>query len=189
MNYHNITTEDMNNGDGLRTVLWVAGCSHHCEGCQNPQTWDTDGGIPFDDEALNELMEKLDKDYIAGLTLSGGDPLFIGNRAEIEAIIRLIRDRFGNTKTIWMYTGYTWEAIYELPMMANIDVIVDGPFILEKRDISLKWKGSPNQRVIDVKATLTSETPNIPILHCSDEDEFSDTEMQYFDAKAASCCN
>lgn len=188
MNYHNITTEDMNNGDGLRTVLWVAGCSHHCKGCQNPQTWDEDGGIPFDDDAMNELLEDLEKDYIAGLTLSGGDPLFTGNRDVIEAVIKQVREKFGNTKTIWMYTGYKWEGIYGLPMVNEIDVIVDGPFILEQRDISLKWKGSPNQRVIDVQATLASDTPGTPILHCTDEEEFAETEMQLFNAKAASCC-
>lgn len=188
MNYHNITTEDMNNGDGLRTVLWVAGCAHHCKGCQNPQTWDADGGIPFDDDAMVELLTDLEKDYISGLTLSGGDPLFEGNRKVIESVIEQVRAKFGDSKTIWMYTGHVWENIYQLPMMKNIDVLVDGPFVLEERDVSLKWKGSPNQRVINVNATLTSETPKIPILHCNDEEEFAETEMQLFNAKAASCC-
>lgn len=188
MNYHNITTEDMNNGDGLRTVLWVAGCSHHCKECQNPQTWDADGGIPFDDAALDELLDKLDKDYISGLTLSGGDPLFMGNRSHIEAVVDIVREKFGDSKTIWLYTGYMWDMVKDLPIMQKIDVVVDGPFILEQKDLSMKWKGSANQRVIDVKATLASDTPEVPILHCNDYEEFTESEMQLFDAKVASCC-
>ena len=86
MNYHNITTDDMLNGDGLRTVLWVAGCSHHCKGCHNPITWDENGGLPFDEAAEKELFEKLSKPYISGITFSGGDPLFEGNRAEVRKV-------------------------------------------------------------------------------------------------------
>lgn len=189
MNYHNITTEDMNNGEGLRTVLWVAGCDHHCKGCQNPQTWDPNGGIPFDDDAFEELITKLGKDYISGITFSGGDPLYCGNRTAIANIIKTIKDKFGETKTIWLYTGFVWEDIYNLPYMKDIDVLVDGEFDIEHRDVSLKWKGSPNQRVIDVKSTLNSETPLIPILHCSDEKTSEDeVAEQLFDAKASSCC-
>ena len=81
MRYHNITKEDMLNGEGLRVVLWVAGCNHHCKNCQNPETWDENGGIPFDEEAENELFEALDKSYISGITFSGGDPLFPNNRS------------------------------------------------------------------------------------------------------------
>lgn len=168
MNYHNITTEDMNNGDGLRTVLWVSGCDHHCKGCQNPQTWNPDEGIPFDEETFKELITKLDKDYISGITFSGGDPLYCGNRTAIGNLIESIRNKFGDKKTIWLYTGFVWEDIYNLPYIKDVDVIVDGKFEIEHRNISLKWKGSPNQRVIDVKSTLNSKTPLIPILHCSD---------------------
>lgn len=190
MNYHNITTEDMNNGDGLRTVLWVAGCSHHCKGCQNPQTWDQEGGIPFDDDAYQELITKLSKDYISGITFSGGDPLYNGNRDAISHLIKHIKKEFGDSKTIWLYTGFTWETIYTLPFLKDVDVIVDGPFILEQRDVSLKWKGSPNQRVIDVKKTLASNTPNIPILYGDANDNTpSEVEEQLFDAKASSCCD
>ena len=98
--------------------------------------------------------------------------------------------KFGNSKTIWMYTGFTWETIYTLPFLKDVDVIVDGPFILEQRDVSLKWKGSPNQRVIDVKKTLASNTPNIPILYGDANDNTpSEVEEQLFDAKASSCCD
>lgn len=191
MNYHDITTHDMKNGDGLRTVLWVAGCSHQCKGCQNPVTWNPDDGIPFDDDAFNELFEKLDKDYISGITFSGGDPLFCSNRPVIETLMKDFREKFGDSKTIWLYTGYTWEEIYALPMIENIDVLIDGKFVLDLKDNSLKWKGSSNQRVIDVKATLASDTPEFPVLYCTDDEDEEDkeTEMQTFDAKAASCCD
>lgn len=192
MNYHNITTEDMNNGDGLRTVLWTAGCDHHCKGCQNPQTWNPDGGIPFDEDAVNEIMADLNHDYISGITFSGGDPLYCGNRETVYSIIKAVKEKFGDAKTVWCYTGFLWEDVINFvpnDVLKNIDVIVDGEFILEQRNISLKWKGSANQRVIDVKATLASDTPTIPILHCSDEvTEDDKVEDQYFNANDASCC-
>lgn len=103
MRYHNITTDDMLNGDGLRTVLWVAGCNHKCKGCHNPITWDVNGGIPFDDTAKTELFEKLSKDYISGITFSGGDPLHPQNRECIGSLIREVAEKFP-TKTIWLYT-------------------------------------------------------------------------------------
>lgn len=152
MRYHNITKDDMLNGDGLRVVLWLAGCSHHCKGCQNPITWDPEGGIPFDDEAKEEIFEQLSKPYISGLTFSGGDPLHEKNRMESAALAKEVKAKFPG-KNIWLYTGYVWEKICDLPIMDYVDVCVDGPFILEERDITLEWKGSPNQRVIDVPAT------------------------------------
>lgn len=185
MRYHDITKVDMNNGDGLRVVLWVSGCSHHCKGCQNPITWDENEGVLFDDVAKKEIFDELDKDYISGITLSGGDPLFMGNRQEISSLIEEIKEKYP-TKTIWMWTGYKWEEIMNLPYIKDIDVLVDGKFILEQRNVSLKWKGSPNQRVIDVKKTLASETPEIPILHCVDEE--CTEPYQTFDKEAASCC-
>lgn len=189
MNFHNITTEDMNNGDGLRTVLWVAGCSHHCNGCHNPQTWDPLGGVPFDDDAFNELIMKLGKDYISGITFSGGDPLYCDNRKSIGNLIKTIKDKFGDTKDIWLYTGFDWEEIYSLPFIENVDILIDGKFELENRNISLKWKGSPNQRIIDVKATLNSDNPIMPILYCMDESYDKEVTEQLFNAKASSCCN
>lgn len=153
MRYHNITTDDMLNGDGLRTVLWVAGCTHHCEGCHNPITWDIDGGIPFDAVAEEELFKKLSADYISGLTFSGGDPLHPQNRAEITRLAQKCRKLFPD-KTIWLYTGYLWEEISELDILPLIDVVVDGEFIKALFDAKLHWKGSSNQRVIDVKASL-----------------------------------
>ncbi len=153
MRYHNITTDDMLNGDGLRTVLWVAGCNHRCEGCHNPITWDIEGGIPFDEAAENELFEKLAPDYISGVTFSGGDPLHPDNRSEIARLCKKIRETLPQ-KNIWLYTGYLFSEIAELEMIPLIDVIVDGRFEKALADPKLHWKGSSNQRVIDVQETL-----------------------------------
>lgn len=153
MRYHNITKDDMLNGDGLRTVLWVSGCNHNCKECHNPVTWDIRGGIPFDDAAKKELFEALDKSYMSGLTLSGGDPLHPDNREDIAKLIDEVCDKFPN-KTIWLYTGYTWEEINHLPCIKKVDVVVDGEFEIAKRDPKLHWKGSSNQRVIDVQPSL-----------------------------------
>ena len=153
MRYHNITKDDMLNGDGLRTVLWVAGCSHGFKNCHNPITWDICGGIPFDDAAREELFAELSQPYISGVTMSGGDPLHMANRDEIGALIKEIHETFPD-KTIWIYTGYLWEEVKDLPFMPLADVLVDGPFIEEQKDTALHWKGSANQRVIDVKRSL-----------------------------------
>lgn len=153
MRYHNITTDDMLNGDGLRTVLWVAGCTHCCQGCHNPITWDIDGGIEFDEAAEQELFEKIAPDYINGVTFSGGDPLHPKNRDMVTELAKKCREKFLN-KTIWLYTGYTFEEIKDLEVVSLCDVIVDGEFILAQRDPKLHWKGSSNQRVIDVRETI-----------------------------------
>lgn len=145
----------MLNGDGLRTVLWVAGCSHGCKNCHNPITWDICGGIPFDEAAKNELFEALEPDYVSGITFSGGDPLHMQNREEVGQLMEEVRTRFPH-KTIWVYTGYLWDDVKDLPYVKLADVLVDGPFIEEQKDTTLHWKGSANQRVIDVKKTLAS---------------------------------
>ncbi len=167
MRYHNITHDDMLNGDGLRVVLWVAGCDHCCRECQNPVTWDPDGGLLFDDSAKAEIFDQLSKSYISGITFSGGDPLHDANRLDVKNLMCEIKEKFPN-KTIWMYTGSDWENIYKLRMMQYIDVVVDGEFKIDLKDQKLLWKGSSNQRVIDVKATLASDTPEKPVLHCGD---------------------
>lgn len=156
MRYHNITKDDMLNGVGLRTVLWVAGCSHGCKECHNPITWDANGGIPFDEAARNELFEELAKPYISGVTISGGDPLYPGNREDISKLIEEIHKRFPG-KTIWLYTGYEWEEIKDLPFLSLADVVVDGKFQAEQKDVTLHWRGSSNQKVIDVKKSLSDD--------------------------------
>ncbi len=153
MNYHNITKEDMLNGEGIRVVLWVAGCNHHCKNCQNPETWDEKGGILFDKEAEEELFEALKKPYISGITFSGGDPLFPNNRSEVFRLIKRMKNELPN-KNIWLYTGYTWEQINTLEEIEDIDVIAEGEFIEELKDNNIHWVGSSNQRVIDVKESL-----------------------------------
>jgi anaerobic ribonucleoside-triphosphate reductase activating protein len=143
----------MLNGDGLRTVLWVAGCNHKCKGCHNPITWDIKGGIPFDSNAKAELFEKLSKDWIAGVTFSGGDPLHPQNRDEIGELIHEVHEKFPN-KTIWLYTGYLFEEVKHLEYISLVDVLVDGEFIKKFLDSKLHWCGSSNQRIIDVKKSL-----------------------------------
>ncbi len=150
MNYHNITKDDMLNGDGLRVVLWVSGCSHGCKGCHNRITWDPNGGLLFDDSAKQEIFAELDKSYISGLTLSGGDPLFPGNRDTITSLVQEVKEKYPD-KTIWLYTGYEWEEIKNLPLIPYLDIIVDGKFIESLKDDKLHWRGSSNQRLIDVK--------------------------------------
>lgn len=155
MNYHNITKTDMLNGDGLRVVLWLAGCNHKCKDCQNPETWDACGGLKFDDGAKEELFEELEKPYVAGVTLSGGDPLFPQNREEVGLLAQEVHKKYPN-KTIWCYTGYTYEQIKDWEYLKYIDVLVDGPFIPSMKELGLKWKGSSNQRVIDIQKTRDS---------------------------------
>lgn len=157
--YHNITHDDMLNGDGLRVVLWVAGCSHHCNGCQNPLTWNPDSGLIFDDKALFEIFESLEHKWISGITLSGGDPLHENNLVGINYIIDCVRRKYPG-KTIWIYTGYTIEQIKADDMRWDIvskcDVLVDGKFEEELCEPNYEWAGSTNQRVIriaDIKDT------------------------------------
>ena len=153
MHYHNITKDDMLNGDGLRVVLWVSGCAHHCQDCHNPVTWDPEDGLLFDEAAKAEIFEQLEKDYISGVTFSGGDPLFPGNREAVTELAKEIRRAFPD-KSQWLYTGYEWDEICGEPVIPYLDVIVDGRFIPEQKDTQLHWKGSANQKVIDVQATL-----------------------------------
>lgn len=165
MRYHNITKDDMLNGDGLRVVLWVAGCSHCCRECQNPITWDPDGGLLFDEQAKKEIFDQLEKEYIFGITFSGGDPLHPANRADVRNLMMEIKEKYPD-KTIWLYTGDVWENIMNDTLMKYVDVLVDGEFMVELKDTKLRWKGSSNQRVIDVKKTLESEDISVPVLHC-----------------------
>ncbi len=153
MRYHNITKDDMLNGDGLRVVLWVAGCSHCCKECHNPITWDPNGGLEFDEAARQEIFTELEKDYINGITFSGGDPLHISNVYDVTELAAEIRKKYPN-KTIWLYTGSTWEEIENTKIVQYVDVLVDGEFEVDKKDVQLHWKGSSNQRVINVPETL-----------------------------------
>ena len=163
MRYHNITKDDMRNGDGLRVVLWLSGCSHHCKGCQNPVTWDPNDGILFDEAAKAEVFDQLDKPYISGITFSGGDPMYCSNKDEVGELMKEIKEKYPD-KTIWVYTGDSWESCINYQYIDLIDVLVDGEFVLEQRDVKLLWKGSKNQRVIDVKKSLQNKDKE-PVLH------------------------
>lgn len=204
MNYWKINKEDVCNGEGLRVVLWLSGCSHKCKGCQNPQTWDANSGIPFDESAKEELFRELDKDYISGLTLTGGDPLFESNLDGVLDLVTEVNKRYNAVqyidenaqenhnmlninaneirlsrpqKSIWLYTGYTWESIWNCgihgtdlygkpwnsysilqirwqEIVKQCDVLVDGQYIESQRDISLPYRGSSNQRLIDIQQSL-----------------------------------
>lgn len=161
MNYHNITKDDMLNGDGLRVVLWVSGCTHHCEGCQNPITWDLAGGLPFDEAAEEELFEALSKPHISGITFSGGDPLHPFNRSEVFRLMKKCKELFPE-KTVWVYTGFLWEDVKDIEDIKFADVLADGRFVKELNDNNLHWVGSSNQKIINVPQSLEE---NKVILH------------------------
>lgn len=169
MNYHDIRVNDMLNGDGLRVVLFISGCDHHCNECHNPETWDVNSGIEFTEYSMNELLEALDKNYISGLTLSGGDPLKYDNLPVVYNIVKTVKNIFSN-KTIWLYTGFDltindfdtsadigWDnGNLRNYILSKCDVVCDGKFIKELSDVNYPWVGSTNQRVIDVQKTLQS---------------------------------
>ena len=159
MNYHNIFHDDMKNGEGLRVVLFVSGCAHNCKGCHNPMTHNPDSGELFDDRAMDIIRKHLNHEYIDGITLTGGDPLYHSNREEISKLIDTIGVEFP-TKTIWLYTGYKFEDImdnFELKnIVSKVDVVIDGKFEIDKLDANYPWAGSTNQRVIDIKKTIAA---------------------------------
>lgn len=162
MNYHKIEKFSVENGTGIRVVLWCSGCGVHCKNCHNPETWDRYSGKPWTEESEQELFEALNKDYISGITYSGGNPLEEYNTEVVTDIAKKIKEIFPN-KTQWLYTGFPWEDIKDLEIIKYIDVLVDGPYIEEQRNVSLKWRGSSNQRVIDVQKSLEL---NQIVLYC-----------------------
>lgn len=153
MNYLGIEKSSISNGPGVRVVLWVSGCTCRCKGCQNPESWDFNAGKLFDKAAKQELFDALNKPYIRGITFSGGHPLEKENRNKVYQLCKEIKKNFP-TKDIWLYTGYTLENLQSYVILEYIDVLIDGPYIEEQRDITLKFRGSKNQRLIDVKETL-----------------------------------
>lgn len=150
MNYLGILDCDIADGEGIRVGLFLAGCSHHCKGCHNPESWNETAGKPFTEKTKDILFNLLNHDYIDGLTLSGGDPLYLNNQAGVTKLLKEFKEQFPN-KTVWLYTGYLYKQVKDLPLMKYVDVLVDGEFILEQRDTTLAFRGSPNQRIIDLK--------------------------------------
>ena len=160
MNYHKIEKHSIANGFGIRVVLWASGCSLHCKGCQNPSTWDFSSGRLFGRDAEKELLEALKQPYIKGITFSGGHPLECSNAPCIYELIQKIKTQLPE-KDIWLYTGLQLsikDFQVSDQLINNIlrlcDVVVDGPYIEAQKDITLKFRGSKNQRLIDVKETL-----------------------------------
>ena len=157
MNYEKVDKCSVSNGAGVRTVLWVSGCDIHCRNCHNQQTWDFNSGIPFTEDTMQEILYDLSKPYIKGCTLSGGHPLDPHNAPKVLEIVKRVKMVFPN-KDIWIYSGYEWENIIKDETLREIlkytDVLVDGAYVDELRDISLPFRGSSNQRIIDVPKSL-----------------------------------
>ncbi|MGN1012512.1 MAG: anaerobic ribonucleoside-triphosphate reductase activating protein [Clostridia bacterium] len=163
MRYASIKKCDVANGTGIRVSLFVSGCHHHCKGCFNTDAWDFNFGNDFTEQTQEKILEALDKDYIQGLSLLGGEPLEYVNQKGLLPLVKKVKQRFPN-KTIWCYTGYLfddevmgqmykkWPETKEL--ISNLDIIVDGKYDENLRDLRLKFKGSSNQRIIDVQKTL-----------------------------------
>lgn len=150
MNYMAIYKASLADGEGWRTVLFVSGCNHHCKGCHNPQSWNPKAGYKFTKDVKEFLFDCI-TDNISGLTISGGDPLYKGNIEEVTKLCKEFKERFPN-KTIWLYTGNLYRDSKHLEVMKYIDVIVDGEFREEYKDTTLAFRGSINQRIIDVKS-------------------------------------
>ncbi len=163
MNYATIKKYDVANGPGVRVSLFVSGCTHHCPGCFNPETWDFNFGKPFDSEVMNEILEAMQPSYIHGFTLLGGEPFEYVNQQGVLPLLKEMKSRFPN-KDIWCFTGYDFEKdilgdmVSKWPetseMLSYIDVLVDGEFVEAKRNLSLRFRGSENQRLIKVADSL-----------------------------------
>ena len=164
MYYSGITECDVANGDGFRVVLWVSGCDHKCKGCHNHETWNPHYGKLFDVFSILEILNALSKDYIQGLTISGGDPLKKENVPYVYWLVKQVKEKYPN-KNIWCWTGYTLEELNDRKdvqeLLKYIDILVDGPFVESKRDITLAWRGSSNQRIFkNVDGVFVDVTAN-----------------------------
>ena len=161
MNYASIRTCDIANGEGVRVSLFVSGCTHHCKGCFNEAAWDFAYGEPFTKKTENEILAALEPDFIDGLTILGGEPMEPENQRALMPFLRRFREKFGDAKTLWIYTGCVletdlkaesrWRTEVTDEMLSLADVLVDGPFLEAKKDISLQFRGSSNQRIIRLR--------------------------------------
>ena len=162
MNYASIRTCDIANGEGVRVSLFVSGCTHHCKGCFNQEAWDFAYGEPFTQKTENEILAALEPDFIDGLTILGGEPMEPENQRVLVPFLRRLRERFGDSKNVWVYTGCVIEELQGPgatgrrhtgdtdEFLSLVDVLVDGPFVEELKDISLRFRGSSNQRIIEL---------------------------------------
>ncbi len=164
MNYAEIKTTDIANGVGIRTSLSVSGCTHHCKGCFNEETWDFNFGKPFTKEVEDEIIESLRPDFVKGLTILGGEPMEVVNQKALRPFIERVKNELPD-KNIWIYSGYVWEELNDKnnkrchsedteAILSMIDTLVDGEFVIDLKNISLKFRGSSNQRIIKVQDTL-----------------------------------
>lgn len=150
MNYAEIKKVDIANGPGVRVSLFVSGCRNHCKGCFNPETWDFDYGRPFTRATEDEIIEALRPSWIQGLSILGGEPTEEENAAVLIPFLKRVRAALPD-KDIWLYSGYTYEALRDKEILTLADVLVDGPFLLEQKDAGLAFRGSRNQRIIDLR--------------------------------------
>ena len=160
MNYADIRPIDVANGPGVRVSVFVSGCTHHCKECFNPETWDCGYGKPFGEDEIQEILNDLSKPYIHGLSILGGEPFEPQNQGAVLELVRRVREEFPE-KDIWCYSGYLFENLaagqvgaHSRTLLGLLDVLVDGPFVLEQKELSLRFRGSANQRLIDVPASL-----------------------------------
>ena len=164
MHYADIKKVDVANGPGVRVSLFVSGCTHHCEECFNPETWDFDYGAPFGETEIEKILTLLSPDHIRGLSLLGGEPFEPENQPAVLELVHRVRKELPQ-KTVWCYSGYLFEALaagkvgdHSRELLEGLDVLVDGPFVLAKKDLGLRFRGSSNQRIIDVPASLKAGT-------------------------------
>jgi anaerobic ribonucleoside-triphosphate reductase activating protein len=164
MNYGQVYYNDVANGIGCRTAFFVSGCTHHCKGCFNEMTWDFNYGEPYTKEVEDDIIESLKPEYIAGLTILGGEPMEIVNQKEIRPLLERIKKEVPKA-TIWIYSGYLWEELIDPTnkrchgddteaILAMTDILVDGEFMLDKKNLMLRFRGSENQRIIEVQESL-----------------------------------
>lgn len=151
MRYHSIKPVSIENGPGVRVSIFVCGCTIRCKNCHNSEIWDFEAGERFTHDTVEEILNLCDKSWISGLSILGGEPLDKRNCRDIMLLIRRFRERFNQSKSIWLYTGYTYDDVKDIPILKYIDVLVDGPYIDELRDISLAYRGSSNQRILKLK--------------------------------------
>lgn len=163
MNYCDIKKLDTANGEGIRVSLFVSGCTNHCEGCFNPETWDFNYGKEFNSDVAFEIVNLMDHDWIDGITVLGGEPMEPSNQLAVYSLLTIIKWKFGNKKNIWMYTGFRYEDLLNSDyckhtfvtekILSMVDILVDGKFEIAKKDLNLKFRGSSNQRIIDLNRT------------------------------------
>ena len=153
MHYNKIRKMDISNGPGIRVSIFLQGCAFHCENCFNKETWDFHGGKEFNDDVINHVLELCDQSHITGLSILGGEPMHPNNIKGTKKLCQMFKEKFSD-KTIWCWTGYLFDDIVDKDVLNYIDVLIDGRFINSEFDPNLEWRGSKNQRVIDLKKTL-----------------------------------